>query len=183
MFPYIILNTFWICFYFTVQQVPLLGPYFSNPDKYVAGWKIFDYIDAYVGYMGYPLLYPLWFVRDLFFMNLLAVVIKKLIDRFPKTIFVILSTIWIFNIPTYIFCMHDSALCFWMGCTTSISSDKVKRFLIFISQYSFSIYLFHESNLTILKKVMCQVFADNTYILVHTVYRHSSIHYSMLYFV
>ncbi len=46
-----------------------------------------NFINAYIGYTGNPVLYPLWFMRDLIVLNILAKIIKILIDKFPRIIF------------------------------------------------------------------------------------------------
>jgi len=86
--PYFLINTFWILFYAIVQNIPMLSVYFSDPAKIVRSWGLREYLNAYLGFttigrMG--IIYgPLWFVRDLFFLNIISNVIKKIIDRFPQ---------------------------------------------------------------------------------------------------
>ncbi|WP_026506358.1 acyltransferase family protein [Butyrivibrio sp. MC2013] len=85
--PYFIINTFWIVFYACVQLSPSLKVFFSNPDKIVADWGLLEYLDAYLGFgtsNAVHLIYgPLWFVRNLFVLNIFAPVIKKIIDKAP----------------------------------------------------------------------------------------------------
>ena len=74
MIPYLIFNTFWILFYVVVQHIPVLSNYFSNPDTIVADWSIIDWLEAYLGFQdNYPICYPLWFLRALFVLNILAI--------------------------------------------------------------------------------------------------------------
>ena len=48
---------------------------------------------------------------------------------------------------------------FWFACTTKLKNSKFKNIVLYISSYSFSIYLFHEIILTIIRKIytkLCQ---------------------------
>lgn len=216
MLPYFLLNTFWIIFFCIVQNIPILKGYFSNPGNIVADWGWKSWIDKFLGVTGYPICYPLWFVRDLFVLNVLAYVIKKVIDLFPKFVFGIVVLLWIFNVNLHIFCMSTQSLCFfamgyyivkydvrlsdidkikcshisimyscflliellikdcsagmfihninimlgivfWFRCATVLKGKKIRQLIHFVSRYSFGIYLFHEMNLTILKKICCKI--------------------------
>ena len=46
---------------------------------------------------------------------------------------------------------------FWYACATNFRS-RIKTVLLFVSNYSFCIYLFHELNLTALKKIFAIIF-------------------------
>ena len=111
--PYLILNTFWICFLWLIQQIEWVKTFFPDSALVISEWDIFGFVNAYMGYTGYPLLYPLWFVRDLFVLNILAKLIKKIIDKYPMTIMCILLLVWIFNVPTGVFCIGTQAICFF----------------------------------------------------------------------
>lgn len=65
------------------------------------------------GVTGEPLVYPLWFVRDLFFLNIISVFLKHIIDKFPKAILLILLLAWILNFDTKVFFCSIQSLCFW----------------------------------------------------------------------
>lgn len=215
--PYVLINTFWILFYCVVQSIPFLKGYFSSPGNTVANWGALEFVDKYVGFTGYPVCYPLWFLRNLFVLNVLAVVIKKAVDLFPKLVFAVLLFAWFFILPQsalaelalqslfffalgyyivkfnmrlscvdkvrglYIFAFYACTLLlelclmclfrgslvqsyvhkinmlvgivFWFRCVTLFRKGSVKNVVLLISKYSFCIYLFHELNLTILKKL------------------------------
>ena len=80
LLPYLILNTVWICFYFAAQHISFLDRYFADPGNFIAGWSWREWVRAYT---LAPFVYPLWFMRDLMILNLLAPVLKKLLDRVP----------------------------------------------------------------------------------------------------
>lgn len=213
--PYFILNTFWIAFYAFFQMIPSLSDFFANPDKIVANWDFGDWVNVYLGVTDYPICAQLWFVRDLFVLNVLAYAIKLLIDKFPKLIMVVLLLLLLSGVKSPIFCLATNALCFWSfgcylakykvslncvdgikwryitpiyvillvlrevlrgridGCVTSVvysgviivgvifwfkytaihRGAKCNRFLKNMSKYSFDIYIFHELNMTIVKKI------------------------------
>ena len=69
--PYLLLNTLWILFYLVCQSLPVVSGFFTqNP---IAAWEWLDWLDAYTGFRaGGPMVYHLWFLRDLFLMNLIA---------------------------------------------------------------------------------------------------------------
>ena len=211
--PYVILNGFWILFFIITQNIPSLSIYFPNEETIVANWGIIQWIDAFVGFLnGYPMLYPLWFVRDLFVLNLLAILIKKIIDIAPNTMFLFLIMMWLLLNGTHLFFLDIQGICFWgfgylivkknvsissidhirpkvflfiyivliildvatrnsflnlivhrfniivgilfwFSCMTKFKTTNINRVLLWFSSFSFSIYLFHEMNLTILKKI------------------------------
>lgn len=221
--PYVILNTFWICFYYIAQHIGPVSIYFSNPDNIIAEWNLTDYINAYFGFMPkiealsyYPMLYPLWFMRDLIFLNIVALPLKKIIDKFPKFIFALLVVLLLFNIQTHIFCLSQSSLVYFclgyyfiklgvhlsnidklstvptvclygivifLDCltrnitwhyiirtisimlgivffyqfTTNIKDSLLKERILWLSRFSFPIYLFHEMSLTITKKLLARL--------------------------
>ena len=217
LIPYLIFNTAWIVIYFVAQHIPVFSPYFSQEENIISNWGIVQYADAYLGFIdGYPILYPLWFIRDLIVLNLLAVVIKKLIDRFPKIILILLAVMVAMNVQTHLFFLKQQALVFFcLGYyfvkysirftdadkiktpyiiiiylagiildfltrdtvinylphfitivfgliffyrfTTKITAEKPHSILMHMAKYSFSIYLFHEMNLTILKKLLVKL--------------------------
>lgn len=221
--PYVILNTFWICFYFIAQHIGFISIYFSNPDNIIAEWNWIDYINAYFGFMPkndtlsyYPMLYPLWFMRDLIFLNIVALPLKKIIDMFPGYIFALLIVLLLFNIQIPIFCLSQSSLVYFLfgyyfiklgihlsdidkvntvltlclygimifldcltrnmtwhylfrtlsiiigimffyQCATNIKNSSFKKKILWLSRFSFPIYLFHEMSLTITKKLMARL--------------------------
>lgn len=214
--PYLIMNSLWVLIYFVAQSVPALSPFFSNPDNLVASWSLKDWFEHYFGSRANyaPLLYPLWFVRNLFILNILAPLFKWFVQKtryFSVAVFVIM---WLTLESTHIFFLDIQSVCFFgIGCffalekisisesdrykvpaavlyiclvtasvllrpqngffkmficrlcfltgmffwyifTTRIKSDRAKKVLLFVARYSFCIYLFHEMNLSILRKIL-----------------------------
>lgn len=114
--PYLILNTLWIAAFFVAQQIPGVRDFCSNPDKMIAQWGFREYANAFLGFQKgafYPFLYPLWFVRDLLVLNVLASVLGYLIDRFPNACLTAAVAAWLFLPETGIFFMDIQSICFW----------------------------------------------------------------------
>jgi hypothetical protein len=67
-----------------------------------------DWIGAFAGHFGkfaesgHPLVFQFWFLRDLFVLNLLFVIIEKIIDLCPGGTLVLFSLLWIGGINIYI---------------------------------------------------------------------------------
>jgi fucose 4-O-acetylase-like acetyltransferase len=106
LIPYTIWNILAVVFYFTAQSFSFTKPYFVN--NIIRNFEIIDWIDIFIGKFTelrgyqYPLVYPFWFLRDLFILYLLYKLIKKLVDLFPFGTFVILCLLWLNNIKFYI---------------------------------------------------------------------------------
>ena len=114
MVPYFIVQACWIAIYAVAQQFPQGRDFFSHDDSLISNWGVYGWLRALFGIRtGFPLIGPLWFMRDLFVLNILAVILKKLIDKWPVVVGVLLSIIWFFNIGTGIFCLNNTALCFF----------------------------------------------------------------------
>ena len=215
--PYLILNTFWIAFYYAARHIQAVSVYFSQQENIVASWTWREWLGAYTGIGrgegSYPFLYPLWFMRDLMTLNLLATAIKYAVDRLPKTVFVLMAAAMALNVDFHIFCLHRDALVFFclgycfircdlhfsdvdrldprllsgaylvsvvLDCvlrdrpgqhlvhvcsivlgfaffarfTTRVKGVTWRKCLLFLAKYSLPVYLFHELNLTILKKLV-----------------------------
>ena len=133
--PYMLVNTIWIMIYFTCQHISKLSIYFANQDHMVADWGLTGWMQAY-GVLGeYPIVYPLWFIRDLFILNIFAVIIKKVVEKFMWQSLAVLLLIWLFVNMSI-----TQSICFWgFGCFIVCrnirldSLDKIsKKLLCFI---------------------------------------------------
>lgn len=220
--PYMILNTFWIFVFFTGQHIPSLNPYFSRKETMVANWGILDWLGAYFGSPSNdwcPLLYPLWFLRNLFILNLLAPAFEWFVRKAGWWSLILFIPIWLIpenNSIALSFCFWGVGCCFamqkislpsldsyrkvatlypilivavcllqkklgevgprilyhlclmvgmffWYTCATKIREGKAREALLFVSKYSFCIYLFHEMNLTILRKIFVKILPQTVF--------------------
>lgn len=81
--PYLLLNTLWILFYILCQSIPATAAFFSK--ERILDWGPGEWLDGYFGTRsGGPMVYHLWFLRDLFVMNLVAPIIGDLTKKAPK---------------------------------------------------------------------------------------------------
>jgi fucose 4-O-acetylase-like acetyltransferase len=109
LLPYLLWNLLLVLFYFLMQTLPFTKQFFmTDPDHLISNYGIIDWIDVFVGKFTekreyqYPFVYQFWFLRDLFILNILFLPIKKIVDRFPLGIFVLLFIFWTNNVKIYI---------------------------------------------------------------------------------
>lgn len=228
LIPYLLANTAWIVIYYTAQHIPAFSGYFSKPRNIVADWSLLRWVDAYIGFLpdaagGHmPIVYPLWFIRDLMVLNILAPALKKLIDLFPRVILLALAAAMVFNANTHIpilnrdslvffslgyylvkynvhltdvdrldpvllagtygisvaleCVMRDSpwqylarlfsiilGIAFFFRFTTTHKSHAWKKRLLSLAGYAMPIYLLHEMNLSVLKKLLVRLLPTNAF--------------------
>lgn len=132
--PYVIVTTFWVVVFFAVLHIPALGGLIQEDSFYnVRGWSAVDLLNAYLGLGGpeyLPLVYPLWFVRDLLVLNLLAVALKWLVDRFPVLVLAALAVLTAVNVQMIWFLSVQGLVFFCLGYYAvryGISLSSVKR--------------------------------------------------------
>ena len=220
LIPYLIFNTVWILIFFVAQHFAVFSPFFSRGYKIISNWGIAEFANAYLGFLDdqypFPICQQLWFLRDLMVLNILAIVIKRLIDRFPKVVLAVLLLMIILNVHTHLFFLNESALIyfclgyyfvkysikfndvekikgsyiiiayifaivldfltkdaaihylfhsitifigliFFYRFTTKIPEGNMHKGLMYVAKYSFSIYLFHECNETVLRKALTKL--------------------------
>lgn len=94
--PYLICNSLWVVLMFAKHVLGQKLGIKAGDDIDFATYSLFDWLDAYLGLAGNykPLLTSLWYVRDLFILNLLAIPIKKLIDLLPIPMLVLTLVLW-----------------------------------------------------------------------------------------
>lgn len=100
LIPYIICNTIWILLFAIFQNIEPLKNFFSNEENTIKNWNILNWIDAYIPIFirNKPFVYPLWFLKDLYILNLFSKGIQKLIDKIPKMFLIIAFGMWIFDV-------------------------------------------------------------------------------------
>jgi hypothetical protein len=129
--PYITWNILGVLFFFIAQTLPFTKPYFAN--LIIRDFGIIDWIDVFWGKLAKenhsPLIYQFWFLRDLFILCLLFLVIKKIIDKFPFGFLAILFILWILNADIYVV-SPEALLFFTLGYYVvkySLSISRVDR--------------------------------------------------------
>ena len=141
--PYVILNTFWIAFYFCTQHISFLSVFFSKPENIVSNWTLTRWLAAYLS-NEHLTLGPTWFMRDLFVLNLFAILIMKILDAFPKISAAVLLLAWL-CVPSELYNFSDAelqAICFFgLGCLFVRQNFKLEMFDKIPAPVHWSIYL------------------------------------------
>jgi fucose 4-O-acetylase-like acetyltransferase len=119
LLPYMLWAFLVILFLFTAQSFSFTKPYFAN--LIVRNFSAIDWTGAFIGHFGkfavnssgggLPLVYQFWFLRDLFVLNLLFVIIKKIVDLCPGGTLVLFFILWIGGVNIYI--VNSAALFFF----------------------------------------------------------------------
>lgn len=115
--PYVLWITLYILVYFLGQTLPFTSGFFANAGRKVSEMGVMDFVGAYTGIGGNGLFVnAMWFLRDLIIFNLLAPVIKMLIDRFPLLFLILIAMLWnMGNIPDALILNRQSAVFFSLG--------------------------------------------------------------------
>lgn len=111
--PYILMNTVWVVFFLITKKIPALSEFFNTPASDIYNWTARGWINAYLGIDGLPMLGQTWFLRDLFVINILAVLLKKVIDKIPVLWIALLSLLWLVNYEIPIFCISIRSIYFF----------------------------------------------------------------------
>ena len=114
--PYFLWISLYIFIYWLGQTLSMTKGFFANPDRQVADMGIVDFIGAYTGVGGALFVNALWFLRDLILLNILAPLIKKLIDKFPFAFFALLMILWnLGEVPGILILNKQSIVFFALG--------------------------------------------------------------------
>lgn len=113
MVPYLLLNTFWLAVCLLGRRIGALSAYFSSEATDVYAWNAWQWINAYVGFEGEPIAYHLWFLRDLFVLNMLAGAARRLMERWPRMTLAVLLAAYALGAETQLFCLRMEGLCFF----------------------------------------------------------------------
>jgi fucose 4-O-acetylase-like acetyltransferase len=103
LIPYAAWNMLVIVCFYIAQSFMFTKQYF--PTTIIRNFTTSDLIKAFIGdFDGYhaPIVMQFWFLRDLIILNIFFPVVKKIIDRFPVTLAVVLFILWIINPNIYI---------------------------------------------------------------------------------
>lgn len=94
--PYLIFNSLWVVLMFAKHVLGQMLGVKAGDDIDFSTYSLFNWLDAYLGLTEdyKPLLTVLWYVRDLFILNLLAIPIKKLIDLLPIPMLALTLVLW-----------------------------------------------------------------------------------------
>lgn len=115
--PYVLWITLYILVYFAGQTLPMTSGFFANAGRKVSEMTVLDFIGSYTGIGGHGLFVnAMWFLRDLVILNLVAPLIKKVIDRFPLVCLVLIAVLWnMGSIPVVLILNKQSVVFFSLG--------------------------------------------------------------------
>ena len=82
--PYLVWNTFWVIVWILLQELPVTAAFSSGFNARVLDLDALGLLNLYGIGALYPLDYPLWFMRDLFFMFLIYPALKLIVSKAPK---------------------------------------------------------------------------------------------------
>jgi surface polysaccharide O-acyltransferase-like enzyme len=106
--PYIIWQVLYLLWAFVVQNNPIRES-FAAPEDRLLNYSALDWLEAFFGNFTdepgltrTPYDYPLWFLRDLFILDLFFIPIKKIIDKFPIGILIMVAALWVSEIQLWI---------------------------------------------------------------------------------
>jgi fucose 4-O-acetylase-like acetyltransferase len=108
LLPYILWQFLYLLWAFLVQNNPIRES-FAKPEDRLLNYGVLDWFQAFFGNFTKepgltrgPYNYPLWFLRDLFILDLLFIPIKKTIDKFPFGILILVILLWFSDIQLWI---------------------------------------------------------------------------------
>ena len=196
LIPYLVINTLCIIIIFASQVTFGVNPYVSNMMGVISDWGFMQWVDAYTGiFTGFPRFSVLWFMRDLFVLNIFAGIFVYITDRFPRIMLCVLVLLMLFyqgilsavcfwgfgclvarrqisldvvdKLNSWVICalyfaliaanvifpetLLISRLCilvggiFWYKFATRFCDLSVKKYLLWLSGFSFNIYIFHRT--------------------------------------
>ena len=121
MVPLLLLTSFWIALYAIGPHIPIFRNFFSSANTRVADWTPEQWFAAYFGWTKeHPmptLLYPLWFMRDLMLMHLIAPAIQWVIDRIPRLFLCVLAVLLVMKTDSdfHYYAIHQVFIFFCLG--------------------------------------------------------------------
>jgi len=79
------------------QEIPSLNVYFPGTTPPIAGFTIFDYLNAIFGITARPISYQFWFIRDLIGLVIFTPLIYLILKRLPKLILILCFVFWMLD--------------------------------------------------------------------------------------
>lgn len=97
--PYLLWNSIWIAAFAIGANWNITSNYFSNPGSNPATFGFAEWIGAYAGVWTRPepFLFPFWFLRDLYLLNVFAPVIGLAVRRYPLFVGIAMTGLWFSN--------------------------------------------------------------------------------------
>ncbi|MEG1007488.1 MAG: acyltransferase family protein [Bacteroides sp.] len=116
LIPYLFWNAFAILTFAFLQQVLGLYSLAYGPVPLVAKWDIMDYFRCFWDFRPphYPLVYPLWFIRDLMITMLLSPLFYLLLKRLKRAAMLMFFLFWITGLSVHFTGINTMGIFFFM---------------------------------------------------------------------
>jgi surface polysaccharide O-acyltransferase-like enzyme len=121
LLPYFLWTILYMGWALIIQNNPFRIS-FASPEQRLLNWNWIQWVQAFIGgpsretgilgLIRAPYVVPLWFLRDLFVLSLLFIVIKKLVDKLPFAVLTVTFILWISETQLYI--VSPEALIFFI---------------------------------------------------------------------
>jgi hypothetical protein len=126
--PYIFWNFAVFFLFFLLQSVGFMAVFFSGRNVPILNWRLLDYLNALLGFDGMPIAYPLWFLRDLIVLCLVAPLIYVLIRSLRAVFFGAISIVWFLELWPLSIPSADAVTFFAFGAYVSLNKKNVFYF-------------------------------------------------------
>jgi hypothetical protein len=97
LIPFLIWGCFGMAIYAIGLSLPLTQPLFVNQDKLADFWTLSGFLQSLFGIERSPLVYPLWYVRDLLIFILLSPLLWSMLRRIGWWLLGPLAVLWLFD--------------------------------------------------------------------------------------
>lgn len=114
--PYLFWNALAIVTYFILQRALGFTQLAYGPIPSVSQWDVIDYLRCFWNIRSphYPLVYPLWFIRDLMVTMVLSPLLYLLMKRLKLVALLLFGLFWFFGLPLQLTGINVAALFFFM---------------------------------------------------------------------
>lgn len=114
--PYLFWISFTIVLYTLLQQVFGISDLAYGSVPPMSQWGVVDYLRSFWNLRSpsYPLIYPLWFIRDLMVAILLSPLLYQLIKHLDWVAVILFLLFWMFGFPIHLTGVNITALFFFM---------------------------------------------------------------------
>lgn len=110
--PYFVISLIIVVFCLFFEKLPITRNFFGKHYA-LSKYNLIDWLYAFGIGSDCPLNGPLWFLRNLFVLNILSVLIKKAIDKFPKLYLTFVIMLAVFGRINFFYLIYPINLLFW----------------------------------------------------------------------
>jgi len=101
--PYLFWNLATLAVFALAQTIPATRIYFSGNNPLIAGFGVYDYLNAVFGIDRQPIAYQFWFIRDLMVLVLMSPIIALILRWTPRLFLAAMGVLWYVELwPLYV---------------------------------------------------------------------------------